>query len=658
MKTKFSLKLSSLAAAALLPLTFNALQLTAVATPTTITYQGRVIDNGAPFTGTGGFKFALVTSMNVATQATATAQLTGTFVTSCTVVNPGNGYVTPPAVTLIGGGGSNATATAMISGGAVTNITINNSGAGYATAPSVLIAPPPPLLAFVSYWSNDGTSFNGSEPVSAVSVGVTNGLFTVVLGDPTAGMVTMDSSLFASQPNLQLRIWFNDGLNGSAVLSPVQNLTPTPYAIEALSAPASALTSIGNSNGFGNFFVGSSGNATTTGFYNTADGFNSMTSDKNGSYNTALGSYSLFLNTNGVNNTAIGYQALYNNTSGSQNTAEGTYALYGNTTGNNNTAVGYNALGPLNTGSWNIAIGRDAGTAINTGTNNIDIGNAGFGDESNVIRIGSTQTKAVMLGIYPTTINSSAGLVCVNPSGLLGTGSASGTFLNSSLQLEGDLSLSGGAAYHNLSMSGGNAVGYLYGSFPALGDGVHLGYNYYYDAGGGGHISNAGGGTSRISAEYGEIILAVGGVNAAPTTVKVDVTTSSVTVNGTFNNNSDRNAKKNFAPVSPSQILDKVTQLPLSEWSYKDDAATRHVGPMAQDFYSIFNVGTDEKHIAPIDEGGVALAAIQGLNQKVEEKDKKILEQESMIQRQSAEISEMKARLEKLEQHLLNHDSN
>ena len=40
---------------------------------------------------------------------------------------------------------------------------------------------------------------------------------------------------------------------------------------------------------------------------------------------------------------------------------------------------------------------------------------------------------------------------------------------------------------------------------------------------------------------------------------------------------------------------------------------------MAQDFYAAFNVGTNERHIAPIDESGVALAAIQGLNEKLEE---------------------------------------
>ena len=42
---------------------------------------------------------------------------------------------------------------------------------------------------------------------------------------------------------------------------------------------------------------------------------------------------------------------------------------------------------------------------------------------------------------------------------------------------------------------------------------------------------------------------------------------------------------------------------------------------MAQDFHAAFGLnGADDKHISMVDEGGVALAAIQGLNQKVEEK--------------------------------------
>jgi hypothetical protein len=706
MKTRFTPSFGELAAAVALLATVTFLQSDAFAQSpyVTVTYQGQVSASGGTFTGTGQFKFALVTSTNVAQQATATAQITGTFVTAVLVNQGGNGYASPPAIMFSGGGGSNATATAVISNGVVTAISINNAGAGYTSAPNVTIAPPPPDLVLTTYWSNDYTSSGGSEPTSAVSVPVSNGLFTVVFGDSTvANMDLLPSSVF-QQSGLQLRIWFNDGVHGSAPLSPLQNLTFAPYAVEALSASASSLTSIGNVNGGENLFIGQAGNPTTSGYNNTgigafslsdlttggdnvAVGYGTLYLDTNGYENTAFGNYALSYNASGDQNSAFGYAALYLNANGSDNAAFGAhamednatgsfnsalgyYALLGNTSGSNNVAIGYQALDNLHTGSGNIAIGpsagttittgynniaigQSAGTAIVTGNNNIDIGNAGFGDESGVIRIGTTQTKAVMLGIYPTTIASGpAGLVCVNSSGLLGTGSSGSAFL------AGDLTLSGGASYHNFSLSGGNATGYLYGSFPALGDGIHLGYNWYYDAGGSGHISNSGGGTSRISAEYSEITMSVGGVNTAPTTLRVDIGTGGVTVYGTFNNSSDRNVKQDFAPISPSQILDKVMQLPLSEWSYQTDANTRHIGPMGQDFYSIFNIGTDEKHIAPIDEGGVALAAIQGLNQKVEEKDKKIVEQESMIQRQSAEIADMKTRLEKLEQLIVNHNSN
>jgi hypothetical protein len=213
----------------------------------------------------------------------------------------------------------------------------------------------------------------------------------------------------------------------------------------------------------------------------------------------------------------------------------------------------------------------------------------------------------------------------------------------------GDIALEGGAPYHHIELSGGNALGYLYGSFPALGDGVHLGYNYYYDAFGFGHVSNSGGGTSRITVGYGSIVLAIGAVNSAPATAMLVVTPAGVCVNGAVGNCSDRNVKRDFAPVSSSQILEKVLQLPVSEWSYKIDAATRHIGPMAQDFYSTFNVGADDKHITTIDEGGVALAAIQGLNQKMEVGSQK---SESGIQRLEAENADLKQRNESLEKRL------
>jgi hypothetical protein len=43
-------------------------------------------------------------------------------------------------------------------------------------------------------------------------------------------------------------------------------------------------------------------------------------------------------------------------------------------------------------------------------------------------------------------------------------------------------------------------------------------------------------------------------------------------------------------------------------------------------FLAAFGMGADDKHIATVDEEGVALVAIQGLNQKVEKKEASIQE--------------------------------
>ena len=83
---------------------------------------------------------------------------------------------------------------------------------------------------------------------------------------------------------------------------------------------------------------------------------------------------------------------------------------------------------------------------------------------------------------------------------------------------------------------------------------------------------------------------------------------------------SDRNAKKDLAPVDSVGILEKQAAMPVTQWHYNWESAdtTPHIGPMAQDFKAAFYPGTDDKSITTLEADGVALAAIQGLNQKLE----------------------------------------
>jgi hypothetical protein len=127
---------------------------------------------------------------------------------------------------------------------------------------------------------------------------------------------------------------------------------------------------------------------------------------------------------------------------------------------------------------------------------------------------------------------------------------------------------------------------------------------------------------------------------------------------GSWETLSDRNAKTNFSPVDEQAILQRVAALPISLWSYKTQSTSiRHIGPMAQDFYTTFGLGTDDRYISTVDIEGVALAAIQGVNQIIRNQADQIAAQqqqiatlESEIAAQRTQLTEIEARLSALEQ--------
>ncbi|HEV2434433.1 MAG TPA: tail fiber domain-containing protein [Verrucomicrobiae bacterium] len=116
-----------------------------------------------------------------------------------------------------------------------------------------------------------------------------------------------------------------------------------------------------------------------------------------------------------------------------------------------------------------------------------------------------------------------------------------------------------------------------------------------------------------------------GGVRFTSGGSTADQTVSWTPGSASWSFSSDRNLKDRFESVDDESVLARVAQLRILEWSYKG-YSQRHIGAMAQDFHALFPLNNDDKTLNDADLHGVELAAIQGLNQKLNEKDAEIRE--------------------------------
>jgi hypothetical protein len=89
--------------------------------------------------------------------------------------------------------------------------------------------------------------------------------------------------------------------------------------------------------------------------------------------------------------------------------------------------------------------------------------------------------------------------------------------------------------------------------------------------------------------------------------------------------NLDGATRTNLAPVNVREVLDRVLTLPMHHWRYPWEStnATPHLGPTAQEFKAAFYSGRPNTGVTTLEFDGVALAALQGLNRKLEEELKR-----------------------------------
>lgn len=546
------------------------------------TYQGQALDNGTNFTGTGLFKFALVTGTN------------GQFQT---------------------------------------------------------------------WWSNDGTSTNGSQPTAAVSVTVTGGLFTLVLGNTNlSNMTTVPAGLF-TEPGLQLQIWFSDGVNGFAALNPPQNLTATPYA--SFASLANGLVGLSvqpNTNGAPNLIGGSSANfigvtvvgATIAG--GGATNFNGL--DKSNSVTANFGTVS-----GGVGNTASGNGAFvggggFDGTNVAGNSAEGNASVVGGGVGNVASGV-YSTVGG----------GASNSAAFFWAT--VGGGHLNQAEDRYSTVAGGQENIAGGAGAYV----GGGGFDGANSNGNQASGNASVVGGGVGNTAGGNSSTVGGGAQNNATASASTVAGGSDNTATAqqctVGGGFnnHATNNYATVPGGfenlaGGAYSFAAGDQAQATNE-GAFVWAdsqnaafgsttsnqvsfrcLGGVLFTSGSGGSNQTVSWTPGSASWSFSSDRNLKDRFETVKSALVLERVLQLPIVEWSYKG-YTQRHIGAMAQDFHTLFPLNPDDKSLNDADLHGVELAAIQGLNQKAESGIQKA---ETQIEQLKTENAELKKRLERLEQ--------
>jgi hypothetical protein len=107
---------------------------------------------------------------------------------------------------------------------------------------------------------------------------------------------------------------------------------------------------------------------------------------------------------------------------------------------------------------------------------------------------------------------------------------------------------------------------------------------------------------------------------------------------GVFNCTSSRYTKENFSLVSGRDTLSRLRGIPISTWNYISEGRdVRHMGPMAEDFYQAFKLGTGNTSIGLQDLAGVSLSAIQELDQRTTE-----------LQQKTAEVDQLRQQLDQL----------
>ncbi len=417
-----------------------------------------------------------------------------------------------------------------------------------------------------------------------------------------------------------------------------------------------------------------------------------------GAYNLALGYRASYHNTIGINNVAIGYRASYSNATGASNVSIGYEALFSDNlstrsiaignqamrnglnnvdnigigwsalngaptnVGSRNIAIGTGALLILTSGSSNVSIGSYTGALTNSGSRNVFVGDAaGYTNSTGGFNVFSGYNTGYSNagGSFNTFIGTNAGFSNISGNNNMFVGTDCGRLST------GDYNTFGGVwSGYNITTGNQNT---FYGGLSgfASGGGSNNTYiGYFADGGGSSFINSASFGyNTQVFASNAQRFgdnnvnrwgfgTNVPGGRAIQVGANVtDGNGAYLTSAGVWTNTSDSTLKTNFEFLNSAEILRKINGLRISKWEYiGSEYHETHIGPLAQQFHALFNVGLDDKAISTIDPSGVALIGIQELskqNQQLQFENEELKKEVEVLKTQMNErYNELSKKLE------------
>ena len=447
---------------------------------------------------------------------------------------------------------------------------------------------------------------------SKPNISVSGGLFTAQLD---YGASAFDGS--ARYLDIQVSCPAGSGL--WAPLSPRQPLTPAPYAVYAAQGPFWSLTGNGGTTP-GTNFIGTTDNEPVEFRVNNT---RALRLEPNATSPNIVGGYSGNAVDGGVQGATIGGGGAPN----------GNLIFYNHITGNYGTVAG----GQGNTAGFEAAVAGGLWNAAWSTHTTVGggIGNQASGDASTIC--GGAMNAATGKGAFV----GGGGFDGTNWLANVAQGNGSVVSGGISNTVTGNYGTIAGGAYNTAA----GMYSFVAGNRAKNSNASHNGVFLFSDSKGFDFTSVAADEFAVRSTGGVRFVTAING-NGDP------IAGEQLAAGGSgWSTISDRNAKANFKDVDARTVLETVVKMPVQTWNYKtQDPSIRHMGPMAQDFYAGFQVGEDDKHINSVDADGVALAAIQGLYQVVQDKDAQLAAQQNEIAQLKKQNADFESRLAALEQ--------